>query len=186
MIQSPFIPFIIIFCHIIETSKAADLERMRSLVETLESTSDVHAHNICERQIRLFKALYEVADKYIDVKSRADGGGQGEMSWSIAQQHADALGGPTSSGLGIGTSHAGEMARVSGTTTTTDVPTGHMSSHAEPDGGDAMGPVDGLVSPAALQNTAFGDVDMEMDLSGAQLWDWFNKNQSMMRILEDA
>jgi hypothetical protein len=32
----------------------------------------------------------------------------------------------------------------------------------------------------------FGDVDMEMDLSGAQLWDWFNKNQSIMRMLEDA
>jgi hypothetical protein len=32
----------------------------------------------------------------------------------------------------------------------------------------------------------FGDVDLEMDFSGAELWDWFNKNQSMMRMLEDT
>lgn len=60
-----------------------------------------------------------------------------------------------------------------------------MPSRGEANG-DGMGLVDGLVGPTALPNTAFGDVDMEMDLSGAQLWDWFNKNQSIMRMLEDT
>lgn len=79
--QSPFIPFIILFCHIIETSEASDLEHMRGLVETLESTSNSRAHSTCGKQRRLFKALYDVAAKYVEVKSRADGG-QGGMSRS--------------------------------------------------------------------------------------------------------
>ena len=71
-----------------------------------------------------------------------------------------------------------------GTTNTADS-SGHISSHGEADG-DRMGLVDGLVAPTALQNTAFGDVEVEMDLSGAQLWDWFTKNQAIMRMLEDT
>ena len=182
--QSPFIPFIILFCHIIETSEASDLEHMRGLVETLESTSNSRAHSTCGKQRRLFKALYDVAAKYVEVKSRADGG-QGGMSWSMAQQqYADAFAGTTSNGLGLGKLDSGGIVGDPGTTNTADAP-GHMPSHGEANG-DGMGLVDGLVGPTALQNTAFGDVDMEMDLSGAQLWDWFNKNQSIMRMLEDT
>lgn len=181
--QSPFIPFIILFCHIIETSEASDLEHMRGLVETLESTSDSRAHNTCGKQRRLFKALYDVAAKYVEVKSRADGG-QGGMSWSMAQQqYADAFAGTTSDGLGLGTLDSGGIVGAPGTNTA-DAPS-HMASHNEANE-DGMGLVNGLVGPTAMQNTVFGDVDMEMDLSGAQLWDWFNKNQSIMRMLEDT
>jgi hypothetical protein len=54
------------------------------------------------------------------------------------------------------------------------------------DNGESMGLVGGLDGRMMFRNTAYGDVDVEMDLSGAQLWDWFNKNQSMMRMLEDT
>ncbi|CAM1503729.1 Fc.00g013200.m01.CDS01 [Cosmosporella sp. VM-42] len=186
IIQSPFIPFIIIFCHIIETSEAEDLKYMRGLVEILESTSNSHAHNTCDKQRRLFKALYDVAAKYIEVKSRADGGGQRGMSWSRArQEYADAFASATSNGVGLGTIDSGGMVGDPGTATAVDAPPSHTPLHGE-ENVDGMGPVDGLVGPTALQNTAFGDVDMEMDLSGAQLWDWFNKNQSIMRMLEDT
>lgn len=87
------------------------------------------------------------------------------------QQYADAF---------AGTVDFGGMVGDPGTTTTADAPLGHMPSHGEANG-DGMGLMDGLVG-----RTAFGDVDMEMDLSGAQLWDWFNKNQSIMRMLEDT
>lgn len=186
MAQSPFIPFIILFCHIIETSEASDLEHMGGLVETLESASDTHGHNTCDRQRRLFKALYDVAAKYIEVKSRAGGGG---MSWAMAQQqYADSFASTTATGLGLGTTlDPGGMVGGPVTTTTTAGATlpGHVPSQGEADG-DAMGLAGGLGGPVAMQNTAFGDVDMEMDLSGAQLWDWFNKNQSIMRMLEDT
>lgn len=157
---------------------------MRGLVETFESASNSRAHSTCGKHRRLFKALYDVAAKYVEVKSRADSG-QGGMSWSMAQQQfADAFAGTTSNGLGLGTLDSGGLVGDPGTKNTAGAP-GHMSSHGEANG-DRMGLVDGLVGPTVLQNTAFGDMDMEMDLSGAQLWDWFNKNQSIMRMLEDT
>lgn len=172
------------FCHIIETSEVSDLKHMRDFVETLESTSNSRAHSTCTKQRRLFKALYDVAAKYVEVKSRADGGQEG-MSWSMDwQQYADTFAGMTSNGLGLGTLDSEGIVGDPEMTDTADAP-GNMPSHGDANG-DRMGLVDGLVGPTAPQNTAFGDVDMEMDISGAQLWDWFNKNQSIMRMLEDA
>ncbi|KAE8416742.1 hypothetical protein BDV36DRAFT_309892, partial [Aspergillus pseudocaelatus] len=177
--QSPFIPFIVLFCHIIETSEASDLEHMKGLVETLESTSNPSAHSTCSKQRRLFRALYDVAAKYVEVKSRTSGG-PGVMPWPMARpQSADALAGTTLDGRGLDTLHPAGMAGDLGTTNTADTPS-HIASHDEFDR-HRIGLVDGLVEP-----TVFGDVDMGMDLSGAQLWDWFNKNQAIMRLLEDT
>ncbi|KFA66574.1 hypothetical protein S40285_09622 [Stachybotrys chlorohalonatus IBT 40285] len=184
--QSPFIPFIIIFCHIIESSDGSDLKHIRNLVETFESTSHFQVHSACEKQHRLFKALYDVAEKYIEVKSRPDSDGQGAMSWQMAQQqYANAFANTPSQGTGIGTIiHAGI---VGGPRTKVAANTAfvHTPSHVDSNG-VSTGFVDGLVGTAALQNIAFGDVNMEMDLSGAQLWDWFNKHQSIMSMLEDT
>jgi hypothetical protein len=158
---------------------------MRGLVETLEATSNSHAHSMCLKQRRLFKALYDVAAKYVQVKRRVEGG-QGGISWSTAQQqYADAFAGTTSNGLRPNTLGSGGVVGSLGATNAADA-AGHIPLHDGANGGDGMGLVDGLFEPTALQNTAFGDVDMEMDLSGAQLWDWFNKNQSIMRMLEDT
>jgi hypothetical protein len=182
--QSPFIPFIILFCHIIETCEASDLEHIRGLVETLESTSSSQSHSTCGKQRRLFRALYDVAAKYVDVKLRA-GEGQRGVSWSMAQQrYVDAFASATSNGLGIGTLEFGAILGDSGASNIANAPN-HILSHVEANG-DGVGLMDGLVRPPALQNAAFGDVDMDMDLSRDQLWDWFNKNQSFMRMLEDT
>jgi hypothetical protein len=51
---------------------------------------------------------------------------------------------------------------------------------------DRLELLQGMIDPLSLHNPVIGDVDMEMDPSGAQLWDWFNKNQSIMRMLEDT
>lgn len=153
---------------------------MRSLVETLESTSNFRAHVTCSKQRRLFRALYDVAVKYIEVN-----GGQGRMPWSMArQQYADVFAGAASNGFGLSTINSGGIAGGSGTMNATDA-SYYIPSHSGADA-DGMEFVDGLVGPMALQHTTFEDTDMEMDLSGAQLWDWFNKNQSIMRMLEDA
>lgn len=150
---------------------------MRGLVEMLESTSDTSAdtsaYNTCDKQRRLFKALYDVAVKYVEVKARANGA-QAGMSWSKARkQYVDAFAGTASTGP------AGTLNQQ-----ITQDSDGNIPSYSE--NGAGVGLMDGLVAPAALQNPAFGDVDMEMDLSGAELWDWFNKNQSIMRMLEDT
>lgn len=157
---------------------------MRSFVETLESTSNSGAHSTCGKQRRLFKALYDVAAKYIEVKCRA-GSGPGVASWSKTRpQCADAFAATTSSSLGLSTLDFGGIVGDPGTMNTADAP-GYMPSHGETSEDGKTEPVDGLVGPTAFQNTAFGDTDLDMDLSGAQLWDWFNKNQSIMRMLED-
>ncbi|KAL5046193.1 hypothetical protein BDW71DRAFT_182301 [Aspergillus fruticulosus] len=165
IIQSPFIPFIILFCHVIETSDASDLVRMRLFVESLESTSTSSAHSIYDKQRRLFKALHDVAAKYVEVKSRAGNDQKGmSVSRPLIRQCTDAFAGTP------GTLDPGEINGAPGAVNTTDVP-GPMPSHSE----------------FTLEGMGlFGDVDMEMDSSGAELWDWFNKNQSMMRMLEDT
>ncbi|RAQ76499.1 C6 transcription factor [Aspergillus flavus] len=182
--QSPFIPFIILFCHIIETSEAADLQHMKGLVETLESASNSRVHSTCSKQRRLFRALYDVAAQYVEIRSRANGG-RGGMSWSVTrQQYADAFSSATSNGLGFSTLDSGGTVGALGTMNPADA-SGPMASHDKANG-DRVGLVDGLVEPMELQNTAFGDIDIEVDYSGAQLWDWFNKNQAIMRMLEDT
>lgn len=149
---------------------------MRRLVETLEPSTTSQSYRTCDKQLRLFRALYDVAVKYIEVKTRSDGG-QGEITWPMAQQQfAGGFAGVTSAGFGLSTLDPGAL--VGGA----DAPSGHMSLQPEANR-DGAGLIDG---PTALQTTAFGDVDMDMDLSGAQLWDWFNKNQSIMRMLEDT
>ncbi|KAL5336639.1 fungal-specific transcription factor domain-containing protein [Aspergillus crustosus] len=188
--QAPFTPFIILFCHIIETSEGSDLEHMRGLVETLEMASNSRIQTTCEKQRRLFKALYDVAAKYVEVKSQidggrsADGGGSGsEMSRSMAQQgytYSFPSASTISHGLALG---ANTASSGSGSTNTRTLdPASSGSLHGEPTG-EYLGLGDGHMG---LSNTAFGDMDLEMDLSGAQLWDWFNKNQSIMRMLEDV
>lgn len=178
--QSPFISFIILFCHIIETSEVTDLERMSGLVDTLELKATSNTHNTCAKQLRLFKALYDVAAKYIEVRSRKDGGGQALLSWSMSQQQqyagecaGDAFGPLDSVEVNEGLKNALDPASAT-------IPVRGNSD------GSTMGFMDSLAALPMPLNTSFGDMDMEMDLSGAQLWDWFNKNQSIMRMLEDT
>ncbi|KPM39016.1 hypothetical protein AK830_g7558 [Neonectria ditissima] len=71
LLQSPFIPFIVVFCHIIETSDSSDLDYLKRLVEVLQSaSSNSTSYVICQRHLRIFKALYDVAVKYFEVKAK--------------------------------------------------------------------------------------------------------------------
>ena len=154
---------------------------MRRLVETLESPSSSHTHNPCDKQLRLFKALYEVAAKYVEVKARPDCG-QGVISWPMArQQHAAAFASTTSTDFGAGTFDSGENPA---TTVAVDAP-GNMPSQGEANEG-SVGLVNGLSGPTTLHSPGLGDMDMEIDFSGAELWDWFDKSQSIMKMLEDT
>ncbi|VUC28108.1 unnamed protein product [Clonostachys rosea] len=186
IIRSPFIPFIVIFCYVIETSQASDLKHLGALVETLDSISNSHAQSTFSKQRSLFRALYGVACKYIEVKSREEDAGQGGIPWSAVQhQYATELSSTASANIGLGSIdpsgvvHNASMAVHShshpGSMTTQDI--NHRA------GQDLF---EGMVDPRTLHNPVIGDVDMEMDPSGAQLWDWFNKNQSIMRMLEDT
>ncbi|KAK8067525.1 hypothetical protein PG996_006637 [Apiospora saccharicola] len=64
---TPFIPFIVIFCHVIETTDQTDLDRLHSFVASLEPVSQLSEP--AARMQRLFQVLYNVALKYVDVKT---------------------------------------------------------------------------------------------------------------------
>jgi hypothetical protein len=64
----PFIPFISLFCHIIETSDADDLRRLAEFVDTLKpvlavSEAITKLHRVCQ-------VLYNVARLYVEAKAQ--------------------------------------------------------------------------------------------------------------------
>ncbi|RGP78381.1 hypothetical protein FLONG3_3517 [Fusarium longipes] len=63
----PLIPFIVLFCHAIETCDAAHLESLAAVVETADITSDLP--DVYRKQLHLFKLMYDVACKYVGSKT---------------------------------------------------------------------------------------------------------------------
>ncbi|KAL4804935.1 hypothetical protein BDV18DRAFT_23166 [Aspergillus unguis] len=69
ILYSPFVPFIVLFCHIIEVSSWEDLDRLEEFVFSLKpncslSTAISKLHNLCQ-------VLSNVARLYIEAKAQA-------------------------------------------------------------------------------------------------------------------
>ncbi|KAK7431706.1 hypothetical protein QQZ08_001643 [Neonectria magnoliae] len=163
LLFSPFIPFNIIFCNIVETSEASDLQYLLQVVDVLESTSQIsHYSAACAKQLRIFKALHDVARKYVEIKSKTRqdpiiGGDinrldiETYMSTNVAEPDSLALSTfamPTPASVGIR-----EQAESN-------------SEH-------------GLMH---LNDQISDDFGMERILSGAELGDWFHRSHQVMRI----
>lgn len=147
---------------------------MKDVVDTLEPTSTESARDAHDRQFRLFKALYDVAAKYVEAKHRLNRRhGERGLSGMASQKYAE----PTPSITPFTSAQSDTLVSESNLSD----PLQWVNNIDDM----GMGLEDGLHGLASLQAPAFGDVEMEMDASGAQLWDWFNKNQAMMRMLED-
>lgn len=68
IIYAPFIPFIVIFCLVIETNDAEDLQRLADFVKSLEVAKDVspsvgQLHHLCQ-------VLYNIALLYVEAKAQ--------------------------------------------------------------------------------------------------------------------
>ncbi|TLD18503.1 hypothetical protein PspLS_10185 [Pyricularia sp. CBS 133598] len=68
ILYSPFIPFIVIFCHIIETSNTDDLARLTDFVKSLEVGRDISEP--VGKLHRLCSALINVATMYLETKKQ--------------------------------------------------------------------------------------------------------------------
>ncbi|KAI2602767.1 fungal-specific transcription factor domain-containing protein [Hypoxylon sp. NC1633] len=68
ILYAPFIPFIVIFCLVIETSSEEDLRRLAEFVQSLEAATDL-SHSIAKLH-RLCEVLYTVAQLYIEAKAQ--------------------------------------------------------------------------------------------------------------------
>ncbi|KAH7137478.1 hypothetical protein B0J13DRAFT_479092 [Dactylonectria estremocensis] len=164
---SPFIPFNILFCNIVETSDAADLQQLLRVVEVLESTSKIPRYSTaCSRQLGIFRTLYDVAAKYVEVKSKTE-------------THGVMLSGDIG-GIDIETYLSTNVCGQDSFASSTFAAPGPMAVEAREQIGDD--PKQSLV-PSDDDNPE--DFGMEEILSGAELGDWFYRNHQMMRFLDD-
>uniref|UniRef100_A0A0D2YAQ4 Uncharacterized protein n=2 Tax=Fusarium oxysporum TaxID=5507 RepID=A0A0D2YAQ4_FUSOF len=60
----PLVPFMVLFCHAIETCDPTHLEPLAAVVETVDMIPP-DLPNVYRKQLHLFKLMYEVACKYV-------------------------------------------------------------------------------------------------------------------------
>ncbi|CRK29983.1 hypothetical protein BN1708_005116, partial [Verticillium longisporum] len=158
LLQTPFVPFTILFCHAIETSSRADLQVLRSFLDTLEGTAYSSRHLSTQNQLRLFQALYSVAVRYISVKES-----------SSLQEDAWSTGGD---GSGTGTGTGGGVA-----------PAGQASPQFS---SQSMAFAPGEAAAQTAEDQFMANLGLQVDSSGNPLASWFASNQQLMRILENS
>ncbi|KAK3331291.1 hypothetical protein B0H66DRAFT_94539 [Apodospora peruviana] len=68
LIYAPFVPYIVLFCHVIETSDADDLRRMAEFVESLAPMC--HISEAIDKLHRVCQVLNNVALLYVEAKAQ--------------------------------------------------------------------------------------------------------------------
>ncbi|KAI8262983.1 hypothetical protein K4K58_013260 [Colletotrichum sp. SAR11_239] len=180
LLQSPFVPFTVLFCHVIETCNEADLDRLGGLIGSLQQLLTDDFSTGVKKEVRLFKVLYDVACSYIKLKTNDsrqvennDIGGWGSAAASLMMppslSQANMMPTPDSSSQGVAHTPFSQL------------------NDAEPVMGGAFG--DPSVSNGWIPGNSFampGDFGMEVDQQGAQLGNWLYMNNQMIRALEDS
>ncbi|KAJ4247463.1 hypothetical protein NW762_013138 [Fusarium torreyae] len=175
LLQTPFTPFIVVFCHMIETSDSTDIYYLENVVKSLQSASSTSHYTVCQKQLSIFKALYDVAMKYFDVKKRTPSNNAHQSDSTVI----GGLPGERNDGLGVSDTRqngvAVEMERAH--------VTGSLSSEYLDQSFGVLGGSTG--NSLAQPSSVLGEFSMEMDPPGAELATWFYTNQ-MMSMLDDA
>lgn len=70
MLCSPFMPFIVLFCRIVETSDSVHLDKLAAVVETLQMAPTDRLPEAYSKQLRIFKLMYDVAYRYVEAKKK--------------------------------------------------------------------------------------------------------------------
>ncbi|KAJ8112616.1 hypothetical protein OPT61_g5060 [Boeremia exigua] len=70
LLFAPFVPFIVIFCNVMETQDQMDLARLDAFVQSIQPASTVSAP--AARMHRLFQVLQKIATRYITLALEAD------------------------------------------------------------------------------------------------------------------
>ncbi|RSL45701.1 hypothetical protein CEP54_014167 [Fusarium duplospermum] len=160
LLRSPFIPFTILFCHVIESSSASDLDALKRFIDASEASAYTARNAPTRNQLRLFQALYNVAVRFINLKQDSL---SGEDAFPSANSHNLA---GTSSGPATGTFVADVM-----------------------DYSSAAPEIQGAVTAAATlqpgEDQLFANLGAQVDSSGGLLANWFLSNQEIMKMLEN-
>lgn len=164
---SPFVPFIVIFCHVIATSDSEDLTRLEDFIASLRplcafSQSIDRLHNLCS-------VLGTVAHLYVEAKSRSQAGEDQTLA-SVGQEFDTYL-----SALGLA---PGSFMPTGQGYYHTDVPSMQTSMP------DPSSQAFGFSAPVTQSQNQDPMSTMEMS-QAAQLGNWFSGNQYMMGLLEE-
>ncbi|KAI8312991.1 hypothetical protein K4K61_009205 [Colletotrichum sp. SAR11_59] len=180
LLQSPFVPFTVLFCHVIETCNEADLERLGGLIGSLQQLLTDDFSTGVKKEVRLFKVLYDVACSYIKLKTNdsrqvedSSIGSWGSTAASLMMppslSQADLMPTPDSSSQGVAHtpfSQLGDAEAVMG------------GGFADTSASNGWIPGNSFAMP--------GDFGMEVDQQGTQLGNWLYMNNQMIRALEDS
>ncbi|KAL6410631.1 hypothetical protein AUP68_07059 [Ilyonectria robusta] len=158
LLYAPFIPFIVVFCQVIETRDEIDLSRLQSFVASIDTGPPVP--DAAANMYRLFKALYRVALRYIEFR---------DSTPPVDQPNAGAELNTCLNALGfthVGLNHAQQEA--------TGLCLGRNEVARYATGADVMGGMDGQgVNPIWMSNPA-------------ELEDWFNNSDQVMEFIEQT
>lgn len=69
VLLAPFIPLTILVCNVVETANASDLRRLKGVVDGLQTLAASPRYASCNRQLRIFKPLYDVAARFMEAKT---------------------------------------------------------------------------------------------------------------------
>jgi hypothetical protein len=168
------VPFIVLFCQVIETRDRHDLARLHGFVSSLQLEKvvvvDSGVSEAVDKLRRLFQVLYSVATQYVG-NSQTTNSAHGHQQQPKNSMEIDtclaALGFPSSSqqqqGVIGGEQHQHQLQELGGGAGVQYLP-----------GGTMAGDIQRGVNPMIWMG------------NGAQLEDWFYNNQQMMAFLEDG
>lgn len=157
--QSPFIPFIVVFCHIIETGNRKDLDLLASVIETLESATHSIPSSGVRKEYRLFKALYDAACSYIEARL------------STVDFRIPSVANASSSSAILSPAHQQPVTL----TPLSNLQSSQMNTRISLDEA-AQWTLDSFEMPN----------EVEVDQYGAQLGNWLHMNNQITKALEDS
>ncbi|KAM0235580.1 hypothetical protein ACHAP5_009705 [Fusarium lateritium] len=161
LIHSPFVPFIVVFCHIIETCDKNGLNLLESVIKTLHSATNSVLSSGARKEFHLFKALYDAARNYLEVRSRQVDMDFGSCENTSVSTHMP----PPSHQLStLVTPMSNPPSSEALMSTSLDETAEWITSHFEVPGGTST----------------------EIDPYGTQLGNWLHMNNQITRALEDS
>lgn len=201
---TPFIPFIVIFCHVIETTDQTDLDRLHSFVASLEPVSQLSEP--AARMQRLFQVLYNVALKYVEVKTSREQQSVGReldtylnaLGYGPAPTYGLGINGDGANGNGNGNGGGGGGGNGGFRSDMSDAgSSGHHAAQAQAQAhqrarsvSSARMSTPGIITgPHAMPAPPWAGYQamdgVSLPQQGMLLGGWFNSSQQMMGLLED-
>ncbi|KAL5356636.1 fungal-specific transcription factor domain-containing protein [Aspergillus floccosus] len=188
LLLAPFMPFLILFCNIVRTSDPSDLAHLQGLVESLQSMAQSPCYSACSKQLRIFKALYEVAAKYVEAKARRRSMGMvdGRFTDFDINTHTNNdnvwCSADSSSTLLF---TAPEERSLDGDQPLEAASSAGITQDESQRFTNQMSDFQSCGSFLAMQSRVPDDLGTELDMSGVQLGSWFHQSHQMMGFLDD-